>query len=303
MKIIDNIQIKKPIKGKNLPAKLKTNMVLVDDDFPLNISPKLSFIRWFVLFPFFGKFCLAERNQEFLIVDYLIFGDNPILNIILLKKILNKAIASNQKLTVGIVQQKNFDYWGYHYYSKNILDFQNLLNELQHLEHPLLEIIHIRDNFEVSHFRQQDLGFGIYHFFLKEKDPRSHFIEESMPHLAEAQKRLKQSFLWEFNSKFKHLSNVHQLFFSLPSPGQFNHLFCKNAFYTNYQHWLSYQKEIKSYPLKHSDNQEINCSTTIFHHDVFEEQLFGSAHHLPDSFEFLEDFVAIDIERIQNIVL
>lgn len=303
MKRTDSIQFIKPTKGRNLPLMTKKNMVLMGSDFPLNISSKLSFVKWFVLLPFIGKFFLSERNQEFLFVDYLIFGDNPVLNAILLRKILDKAIFCERKFTVGIVQQTDFDYWGYHYYKKNELVFKKLLDEISNFNHPLLNIIQIRNNFDVAYFRRQSVDFGSYHFFLTEKNNQIHFIEKSMPNLAKAQRRLKESMLWEVNSIFRHMKNVHQLFFEKTKYGEFNHLICNKVFYTNYQPWLNHEINVTSYLINRNDHDQATITTTLFRHKEFEHQSFGSAYYLPDSFAFLEDFIYIDIERTKKLII
>lgn len=303
MRRTDRRQTIRPTKGRNLPATLKKDLVIGNDEFPLNLSPKLSFVRWFVLLPFVGNLFMSERNQEFLVLDYLIFGDNPALNAILLRKILDKAIFSNQTITVGVVSQTGFDYWGYHYYKKNELAFRTLLEDIGKLEHPLLNIIQIGDNFDVAFHRQHSGSLGNYCFFLKEKLPETSSIEMAMPSLAEAQRRLKQSLLWEVSSVFRKLGNFQQLMFSKPKGGNFNHIICNNVFFTSYQPWLNHEVDVASYSLRLNEKENIAATATLFYHQLFASQSLGSAYHIPNSFEYLEDFVEVDLHRAHRIII
>lgn len=303
MKKIGNFQSIKPTKGKNLPIKIKKNLFLFDNEFPLNISRNLSFIRKLVSLPFIGNFFLSERNQEFLVVDYLIFGENFALNIILLKKILEKAIANNKTTTVGIVSQSEFDYWGYHYYKKNEIAFNTLMNEIVNLEHPFLKIIKIGDNFDVGYYRQNSNNLGRYSFFLKEKKLVISSIEMAMPSLADAQRKLKQSLLWEVNSVFRKLDNFQLLMFSKPQNDKLNQIICNNVFFTSYQPWLNHKVNVTSYLLKVNDVDNIMAEATLFNHDLFSDHSFGSAYHIPNSFEYLESFVEIDLLFTQKFII
>lgn len=51
------------------------------------------------------------RRDEFFITDYLIVGDNPFINILLLKKISEQALEYKKNVNILILNQPDTDYW------------------------------------------------------------------------------------------------------------------------------------------------------------------------------------------------
>ena len=66
------------------------------------------------------------RNHQSLLLDHLILGSNPILNLIKLIDIINNQ-PSKKSITIGIINSNDSDYWGYHAFEKQ--DVWNLLQK------------------------------------------------------------------------------------------------------------------------------------------------------------------------------
>ena len=45
------------------------------------------------------------------------------------------------------------------------------------------------------------------------------------------------------------------------------------------------------------------AEATLFNHDLFSDHSFGSAYHIPNSFEYLESFVEIDLLFTQKFII
>lgn len=284
------------LKGKDLPFTWRKRISLSKNE---NIkNHKWYHPKCIIWFPFFQKWLFTEYHDNFLMLDYLILGDNPILNTLLIKKIFNKAILTQQHLKIGIVKQNSFDYWGYHYYKKEKEAFQNILDELHNLNQNknrhLITLIEIENNFDIAYYRQF-MDNKSYCFFLSQPNSYKHFMENEMPHLTQAQRKLKESLIKEITETQRKNFKTYEYIFPAPQPSCFNYLITSNVFFTNYQKDLNYQTEKKSYQI----NNEL-ITTTLFHHEL-ERNSFGSAFHHPDSFSFLEEFIDIDIEKCKSI--
>lgn len=286
----------KVLIGKDLPITWRKRISLSKNE---NIkNHKWYHPKCIIWWPFFQKWLFTEYHDHFLMLDYLIIGDNPILNTILIKKMFDKAILTQRPIKIGIVKQKSFDYWGYHYYKKEEKEFQKILADIENLSHyhyrHLLTFIEIENNFDIAYYRQFTDNNN-YCFFLSQPKEYKHFIESEMPNLAQAQRKLKNSLSDKINAIQKKNFTTYDFVFPQTPQNHFNYIISPHVFFTNYQKDLNYQTEKKSYNV----NNEL-MTTTIFHHEL-EKNSLGSAFHHPDSFSFLEEFISIDIEKCKSI--
>lgn len=286
----------KALIGKELSLKWRKRISLSRNE---NIKNH----RWYhpkciVWWPFFQKWLFTEYYDHFLMLDYLIIGDNPILNTILIKKILDKAILTQKPIKIGMIKQRSFDYWGYHYYKKEEKAFQKFLTDISNLNNNnyrhLLTLIEIENNFDIAYYRQFTDNNN-YCFFLSQPKEYKHFIENEMPNLAQAQKKLKESLLEEINKIQEKNFTIYKYKFPQPTPNHFNYIISNKVFLTNYQKDLNYQTKQQKYRI----NNEY-MTATVYQHKL-DSYALGSAWHHPDSFSFLEDFVSIDIEKCKAI--
>ena len=177
----DKVKTMIPTLGKNIPQVWKNNLTFKTFERVNFLTPivlKYAFIQNIVTkIPFVFK----PKNEEFLIVDYLILGNNPLLNFHLIKRILGKAKENKTKVTVAFLNQDYFDYWGYHFFKQYDQELDSVLNELYLLESEWLDIISISENVEMAYFKKFDDHYCSF-FAPSKKDGRNqHFIEAKMP--------------------------------------------------------------------------------------------------------------------------
>ena len=115
----------KPQKGYQLKTEIKK--LLTFRNINHNLFTKLiTKFNWLESFFSHIPLIFQESTTECLVIDYLISGNNPIINALLLKKIMNNH--ENDKIRVGIIQPENYDYWGYHVFENNYEEAENILN-------------------------------------------------------------------------------------------------------------------------------------------------------------------------------
>lgn len=250
------------------------------------------------------------RNHQALLLDYLILGSNPILNLCKLIEII-KEQDNKKPITIGIINSNDSDYWGYHAFEKqdvwnllkkehlfpynNIEDFfSQSIDELYIEEY--ISVVFINDfNFSFHDLRYDNYMDG-YILNLIDKQNNNFDLFNTMKSIVKAENNIKGKFLHLFKNAFQQkrtvLDNIYEC--SFPDKKTFSkesnissHIICtKKIFISSINCFLNPNLKEDTVSLFDED-----VDVTILEHQFFPFSS-GSAQKISNSFIGLE-YIAI----------
>jgi hypothetical protein len=255
-------------------------------------------------------FINSFRNHQSLLLDYLILGSNPILNLIKLVEII-KNQKTKKPIIIGILNSNDLDYWGYHAFEKedvwNLLKkdyslsyqdindfFSQSIDSLYIDEH--IKLVFINDfNFSFNDLRYDNYMNG-YILNLVDKKEENFDLFNTMKSIVRAENNIKSKFLHIFKNSFKQKQTVLDNIFecSFPDKKEFSkasnissHIICtKEIYISSINCFLNPTLKEDTITLFNED-----IDITILQHQFFNISN-GSAKKISNSFIGLE-YIAI----------
>ena len=255
----------------------------------------LSLISWQTVFL---SHVTRVANLPALKVDKAIYGNNPVLNLLILKKLAQQAHEQQKKWSVLVVQPNMEDYWGYHcsrqqsswqkvhatIYSE--VDFFN--QTIKEMSESNLNIIWLAsEDYQLSEFKRESLYSGQIMCLKKcSVSQQSHFASQ-MPTVLKTENQIRQE-IWQSikQSWIKHFKKINLLV--LP---QYNDK--GTEFFV-----LSENIYLTHNPATGLNTQVMeNEQAIVFQHE-YSDNAFGSAKKMVKSFDFLEEQFVQDIREL-----
>jgi hypothetical protein len=283
----------------------KNNKIIIGSSVPFewkkeitfnNLERRGTFTKFIEKSNFLKTLCIflptifTYRKDEFFITDYLIIGDNPFINLLLLKKISEESLEYKKNVNVLILDQHDTDYWGYHIIKIYENKYNEFLNILENINFEYVNLYLLKSNMEYSYSHEYNKGFLV---FLTEYKKVKNFFEENMPNIFLSLSNIKKSFKYLINSKLKKNYGMNFIYFSKKNPK----IITKNIFFTTFNKSINYEiKEGNFYYL----NESFECMNL---ESKFKKVSFGSASKIPKNFLNFNELVCSELEQLKNINL
>lgn len=254
------------------------------------------------------KYKYKFKNHESFLCDVLIIGSNPILSILLLKKLAQQAQATKKKIKIGILKVSDADYWAYHefqkpdflenlskYFNFEVNDGKDFITKIvkntnwSYIEPILMDI----ENLSVQYIKKDNYVNGfVGHLVKKEID--NLLFSNQLPTVNNQENKLKSK-LWinfsqlflDFVPSYKQVQWQEPIYNTEDKKEKSHILLAKKIFLSSLPFgWLDIKTEAKD-------------MYTFFNHD-FSQQSVGSAVKIANNFHMLEIQAMEDIKKIEN---
>ena len=264
-------------------------------------------LRNILLYPLI-KYRYKFKNNESYLLDYLLVGSNPVISLILLKKLAQFSFLHQTNIKVGVLNVVDSDYWAYHQFKKE--DFwKELLSELNiknskadnffstvvsNVCWDYIEPVFINnENLSLQYIKKDNHVKGFVAHLINKETSKEDFSKE-IPTVIKLENELKES-LWKSVTKavFDLVPSVKKMNWSHPPQKSLENeenshiLLTKNIYLSSLPSgWLNIESENKT-------------QYTFFNHD-FSKFSFASAAKIANSFELLEKQVIEDIKEVEK---
>lgn len=253
-------------------------------------------------------FQYSFKNHQSFLCDSLIIGSNPVLNLLLLKKIANQAFYEQKHQKVGILNIEDGDYWAYHELKKD--SFWKEFNEamvfkvkgletfmddiIKNTSWDYIEPVFIEtQDLSIQFVRKEDEVNGYIGHLMEKKIDKTVFSPQ-MPTVIESENQLKTQLWQELVRKcLNSVESFKKLKWSIPTAqtpdnAEKTHIFLTKKIYLTSlaQGWLNIQTEQKE--------------GFSYFKSEFSEQSFGSAIKIANDFLKLEKQVLQDIQDLNK---
>jgi hypothetical protein len=267
-------------------------------------------LRNILLFPLI-KYKYRFKKHESFLCDALIIGSNPVLTILLLRKLAQQAYTQKTPLKIGILRGCDADYWAYHEFKKadfldelskhfnyDISDGKDLIAKIvkstnwSYLEPVLMNL----EDLSVEYIKKDNYVNGFVGHIVATKNDTLSF-SKYLPNVNAQENRLKDK-LWinfsqllsDFVPSYKELDWKEPIH-NTPDKLEKSHiLLTKKVFLSSLPSgWMDIQTDVKE-------------KYTFFKHD-FISQSVGSAVKIANNFHILEVQALEDIKDVDKLSL
>lgn len=275
-----------PQKGYQLKTEIKK--LLTFRDINHNLFTKLiTKFNWLESFFSHIPFIFQENTTECIVIDYLISGNNPIINSLLLNNIMTHH--ENEKIRIGLIQPENYDYWGYHVFENNTEEAESifsLLNLLVNKEN--IEIILIKNNVHIETLNKIE---DTYILRMKKESTSNHFIYQEMPHIIHSLNNIKRNYLHRFFNIIHNMDNVYSLSFLKNKDSM---IISKNVWLSSFQNTIQKENIVKELEYH---QKKLLITEFVNNLDV---KYFASAKYFPHQFIDFHETLCMELVELKK---